>query len=64
VVTQCSLHVLAFGINEYPGRLKLNDARAIVQVFKDKNGGLFKSVHAKLLVDKTPRPGLIVERRQ
>jgi hypothetical protein len=50
------LHVLAIGINAYPGKLKLNsaanDAQAIARVFKDKSGSLFKSVQVKLLLDE------------
>jgi WD40 repeat protein len=50
-----SLYVLAVGITEYPGDLKLpyaaKDAEAIEHVFRQKKGPLFRVVEVKLLTD-------------
>ena len=50
-----ALYVLAVGITEYPGDLKLHyaakDAQAIDGVFRSKSGALFRSVEVKLLTD-------------
>jgi len=49
------LYVLAVGINDYPGRMKLHfavpDAEAITESFKDKGGGLFRTTEVKLIKD-------------
>jgi uncharacterized caspase-like protein len=50
-----ALYVLAVGITEYPGDLKLHyaakDAEAIERVFREKTGPLFRTVDVKLLTD-------------
>jgi WD40 repeat protein len=50
-----ALYVLAVGITEYPGDLKLHfaakDAQAIERVFREKAGPLFRAVDVKLLTD-------------
>ena len=50
-----ALYVLAVGITEYPGDLKLHyaakDAQAIERVFREKTGPLFRAVDVKLLTD-------------
>jgi WD40 repeat protein len=51
-----SLYVLAIGISDYPGELKLNyaaaDAQAIGRVFKDHSQQLYEKIHVKELTDK------------
>jgi WD40 repeat protein len=50
-----SLYVLAIGVSEYPGDLRLNysakDAQAIERAFREKGGSLFRKIETKLLVD-------------
>jgi WD40 repeat protein len=51
-----NLYILAVGVSAYPGDMKLNyaasDADAIVRTFKDRHGGAFRDVQARLLTDK------------
>ena len=51
-----SLYVLAVGVSEYPGNLKLNyaadDAKALAQVYQEHGKSLFRQVEVKLIVDK------------
>jgi WD40 repeat protein/uncharacterized caspase-like protein len=60
------LFVLAVGVSEYPGRLRLNyaasDARSIEQVFRDKSAPLFEKIETRVLTDKdATRPKIIHE---
>lgn len=51
-----NLYVLAVGINDYPGDLKLDfavpDADAITQSLKEKSGPLYRKIEVKLIKDK------------
>jgi WD40 repeat protein len=51
-----NLNVLAIGVSDYPGDLKLHyaaaDAEAIAKVFKEKSGRAFDKIEIKLLTDK------------
>jgi len=51
-----NLYILAVGINDYPGELKLNyaapDADAIVAAFQQQQGKVFGKIEAKLIKDK------------
>ena len=51
-----SLYVLAVGVSEYPGNLKLNyaaaDAKALVDVYQEHAKPLYRRVEVKLIVDK------------
>jgi WD40 repeat protein len=51
-----NLYVLAVGINDYPGELKLNyaasDADAIVRIFQQQQGKLFTKVETKVIKDR------------
>src|SRR5262249_2731552 len=53
---QPNLFVLAVGINDYPGRLKLNfastDAQAITKVLREKTKDVFGKVEMKMILDK------------
>jgi WD40 repeat protein len=53
---QPNLFVLAVGINDYPGRLKLNfastDAQAIAKVLREKTKNVFGKVEMKMILDK------------
>jgi WD40 repeat protein len=58
------LYVLAIGVSDYPGDLKLNyaakDAQAIEQVFREKSRLMFQKVETKLLTDKeATRAGIL-----
>src|SRR5262249_37268310 len=50
-----ALYVLAVGISEYPGDLRLHyaaqDAEAIEQAFREKSSSLFRAVKVKRLID-------------
>jgi uncharacterized caspase-like protein len=50
------LFVLAVGVSEYPGRLRLNyaasDARSLERVLRDKSAPLFERIETKVLTDK------------
>jgi hypothetical protein len=59
-----NLYVLAVGINDYPGALRLKcatpDARLIAQTFRDQGQGLFRTVEVKLLTDRdATRSGIL-----
>jgi WD40 repeat protein len=51
-----SLYVLAMGVSEYPGDLKLNyaaaDAKALAEVYQEHAKPLYRRVESKLIVDK------------
>jgi WD40 repeat protein len=51
-----NLFVLAVGVNDYPGRLKLNyaatDAQAISKVLREKTKDVFGKVEVKMLLNK------------
>jgi hypothetical protein len=51
-----NLFVLAIGVNEYPGRMKLHyastDAQSIAKVLREKTKGVFGTVEIKLILDK------------
>ncbi len=58
-----SLHLVAVGINAYPGRMKLDcaapDAQAIEQAFRTQSQGLY-AVNSTLLVnERATRKGII-----
>ncbi len=50
------LFVLAVGVSDYPGRLRLNyaasDARSLERVLRDKSAPLFERIETKVLTDK------------
>jgi len=50
-----SLYVLAVGVSEYPGNLKLNyaadDAKALAEVYQEHSKSLYRRVEVKLMVD-------------
>jgi WD40 repeat protein len=51
-----NLYVLAMGVSEYPGKLKLNycatDAELLAKTFKEKSASVFNSIEVKVLTDK------------
>lgn len=51
-----ALYVLAMGVSEYPGRLRLHyaaaDAEALAKAFKGKSEDAFSKIEVKVLVDK------------
>jgi WD40 repeat protein len=58
------LYVLAVGVSDYPGDLKLNyaarDAQAIEQTFRDKSRLMFRQVETRLVTDKdATRSGIL-----
>ena len=51
-----SLYVLAVGVSDYPGNMKLNyaadDAKALAEVYQEHSKALYRRVEVKLIVDK------------
>lgn len=51
-----NLYVLAMGVSEYPGKLKLNycatDAELLAKAFKERSKSVFNSIEVKVLTDK------------
>ena len=51
-----NLYVLAMGVSDYPGKLKLRycatDAEMLAAAFKEKSKGVFAKIEVKLLTDK------------
>jgi hypothetical protein len=59
-----ALYVLAVGVSEYPGEMRLRyaaaDAKALAQVFRAKGAGVFRSVEAHVLTDRqATRAGIL-----
>lgn len=59
------LYILAIGVSDYPGDLKLNyaakDAQAIERVFQDKSRQMFRKVETKLLTNQQGSRGEILK---
>jgi len=58
-----SLHLVSVGINNYPGRMKLDcaapDAQAMEQAFRTQSNGLYQVKSTMLLNDRATRKGII-----
>lgn len=58
-----SLHLLAVGINDYPGKMKLDcavpDAKAIEEAFRTQSRGLYKVQSTLLLDQKATRQAIL-----
>jgi WD40 repeat protein len=59
------LYVLAVGVSDYPGDLKLNyaakDAQAVEQVFREKSRLMFQKVETRLLTDREATRGGVLK---
>jgi WD40 repeat protein len=59
------LYVLAIGVSDYPGDLKLNyaakDAQAVEQVFREKSRLMFQKVETRLLTDREATRGGVLK---
>jgi hypothetical protein len=60
-----NLYILAVGVSEYPGKLKLNfaatDAQAVAQAFQQRSKGVFGKVEVRLLTDAQATKGAVLQ---